>query len=78
MVKIEKLKQQYAISKEKVNTLQLAVKNANLLFASGMANYLEVITAQSNSLQSELELATIKKEQLNARVELYRTLGGGL
>ncbi|MNL46256.1 Outer membrane protein OprM precursor [compost metagenome] len=78
LVKIEKLKQQYAISKEKVNTLQLAVKNANLLFASGMANYLEVITAQSNSLQSELELATIKKEQLNARVELYRTLGGGL
>ncbi|MFA4868743.1 MAG: efflux transporter outer membrane subunit [Pedobacter sp.] len=78
LVKIEKLKQQYAISKEKVNTLQLAVKNANLLFASGMANYLEVITAQSNSLQSELELATIKNEQLNARVELYRTLGGGL
>ncbi len=78
LVKIEKLKQQYGISKEKVNTLNLAVKNANLLFASGMANYLEVITAQSNSLQSELDLATIKMEQLNARVELYRTLGGGL
>lgn len=78
LVKIEKLKQQYIISKEKVNTLNLAVKNANLLFASGMANYLEVITAQSNSLQSELDLATIKMEQLNARVELYRTLGGGL
>jgi multidrug efflux system outer membrane protein len=78
LVKIEKLKQQYNISKDKVDTLQLAVKNAGLLFTSGMASYLEVITAQSNSLQSELELATIKMTQLNARVELYRTLGGGL
>lgn len=78
LVKIEKLKQQYDISKDKVNTLQQAVKNANLLFKSGMANYLEVITAQSNSLQSELELTTIKTAQLNATVELYRALGGGL
>ncbi len=78
LVKIEKLKEQYDISKDKVSTLQQAVKNANLLFASGMATYLEVITAQSNSLQSELELTSIKTAQLNAAVELYRTLGGGL
>jgi multidrug efflux system outer membrane protein len=78
LVKIEKLKLQYDISRDRVNTLQQAVKNANLLFKSGMATYLEVITAQSNSLQSELELTTIKTAQLNATVELYRTLGGGL
>jgi len=78
LVKIEKLKEQYDISKEKVNTLQQAVKNANLLFTGGMATYLEIITAQSNSLQSELELTAIKTAQLNAAVELYRTLGGGL
>ena len=78
LIKIEKLKQQYEISKTRASTLQQAVKNANLLFKSGMATYLEVITAQSNSLQSELELAAIKTAQLNAAVELYRTLGGGL
>lgn len=78
LVKIEKLKEQYDISNDKVSTLQQAVKNANLLFASGMATYLEVITAQSNSLQSELELTSIKTARLNAVVELYRTLGGGL
>nr|WP_121272718.1 efflux transporter outer membrane subunit [Pedobacter schmidteae] len=78
LVKIEKLQQQYDASRDKVNTLQQAVKNANFLFASGMASYLEVITAQSNSLQSELELTTIKTAQLNATVELYRALGGGL
>ena len=42
-----------------------------------MAEYLEVITAQSNLLQSELELANIKREQLSANTELYRALGGG-
>ncbi len=78
LVKIEKLKTQYDISSRRVNTLQQAVKNSNLLFRNGMATYLEVITAQSNSLQSELELAAIKTAQLNAGVELYRSLGGGI
>lgn len=78
LVKIEKLQLQYEISKNRVSTLQQAVKNANLLFKSGMASYLEVITAQSNSLQSELELAAIKTAQLNATIELYRALGGGV
>ena len=77
LVKIQKLQQQYDISLKRVNTLQQAVKNSNLLFKNGMATYLEVITAQSNSLQSELALAEIKTSQLIAAVELYRALGGG-
>lgn len=78
LLKIEKLQRQYDISKQRVSTLNESVSNANLLFTSGMASYLEVITAQSNSLQSELELASLKTAQLNATVELYRALGGGL
>ncbi|TKC09555.1 efflux transporter outer membrane subunit [Pedobacter frigoris] len=78
LVKLEKLKVQYDISQKRVITLQQAVKNANLLFKNGMASYLEVITAQSNSLQSELELAAIKTARLSASVELYRSLGGGI
>jgi len=77
MVKIEKLKQQQSIAASRVNTLQHATTNANLLFKNGMANYLEVITAQSNVLQGELELASIKSEELSAVAELYRSLGGG-
>ncbi|KGO86647.1 RND transporter [Flavobacterium rivuli WB 3.3-2 = DSM 21788] len=77
LTKIEKLKKQYGIAEKRVQTIQEASKNANLLFESGMANYLEVITAQGNLLQGELELAEIKKEQLNAVVGLYRALGGG-
>jgi outer membrane protein TolC len=77
LVQVEKLKQQEAIANAQVDTLNRAVFNAQLLFKSDMANYLEVITAQANSLESELNLATIRRRQLNAMVELYRSLGGG-
>lgn len=75
--KISKLREQRVVVANRVDTLQLAIANANSLFRNGLANYLEVITAQSNVLQSELELASIKKGQLSAEVELYRSLGGG-
>jgi len=77
LVKTEKLKEQQAIAAARVSTLQKAITNADLLFRNGMANYLEVITAQSNTLQGELQLALLKKDQLNAVVELYRSVGGG-
>jgi multidrug efflux system outer membrane protein len=77
LVKIEKLKEQQSIAANRVNTLQHATTNANLLFKNGMANYLEVITAQSNVLQSELELASVKRDELIAVSDLYRSLGGG-
>ena len=77
LVKSEKLKEQEAVAATRVNTLQQAISNADLLFKNGMATYLEVITAQSNTLQGELDLAVLKKDQLNAVVELYRALGGG-
>jgi multidrug efflux system outer membrane protein len=77
LVRIDKLKMEHTIAVNRVNTLQKAITNANMLFQTGMANYLEVITAQSNALQSELQLAAITREQLSAKVELYRSLGGG-
>ncbi|MDA6070329.1 TolC family protein [Flavobacterium sp. AC] len=77
LVKVEKLQQQEFFLKERVKTLQQAIKNANLLFKNGMAEYLEVLSAQANLLQSELELANIKREQFSANTELYRALGGG-
>ncbi|SKB58895.1 efflux transporter, outer membrane factor (OMF) lipoprotein, NodT family [Parapedobacter luteus] len=77
LIMIEKLNEQYAIAERRVATAQLGVKNANLLFKSGEATYLEVITAQSNALTSELDLVSIKQQQLNAKVGLYRALGGG-
>lgn len=78
LVRIEKLKVREAIAADKVKTLQQAISNANDLFTNGMASYLEVITAQGNILQSELELASIRRLELSATSELYRSLGGGI
>ncbi|WP_028297619.1 efflux transporter outer membrane subunit [Olivibacter sitiensis] len=77
LVKLEKLKQRQQVSHSRTAKLQQAIQHADLLFQTGMASYLEVITAQASVLQSELELAEIKKAQLDAMVDLYRSLGGG-
>jgi NodT family efflux transporter outer membrane factor (OMF) lipoprotein len=77
LVKTSKLREQENIALTRVSTLQQSIANSDLLFKNGMATYLEVITAQSNTLQGELELASLKKQQLDAVVELYRALGGG-
>jgi len=77
LVSIQKLKEKQKITLERTSRLKEATKHANLLFETGMATYLEVITAQSNILQSELELAQVKKAELSAVVDLYRSLGGG-
>ncbi|MDO7743531.1 MAG: TolC family protein, partial [Pedobacter sp.] len=63
---------------EKQAVLNKATKNALLLFKSGMATYLEVITAQNNSLQNELDSTEIKRHRMNAVIDLYRSLGGGV
>ena len=77
LVQKEKLAQQRQIANEQVATLHKAVKNSHLLFKADMANYLEVITAQSNALQAELNLASIQRQQMGNVIELYRSLGGG-
>ncbi|MGZ3764555.1 MAG: efflux transporter outer membrane subunit, partial [Mucilaginibacter sp.] len=46
LVKIEKLKVQQTIAADRLKKLQQAITNSKLLFQNGMANYLEVITAQ--------------------------------
>ena len=74
---VKKQEEQLDLSEKRVKNSQLAVKNASLLFKSGYATYLEVITAQSNALNSDLDLVSLQQKQLNAFIKLYRALGGG-
>lgn len=67
-----------ALITEKNASLNRATRDVMLLYKSGMASYLEVITAQNNTLQNELEVIDIKREKLNAITDLYRALGGGI
>lgn len=76
-ISIQQIREQLAIANEQVRVAQKAVQSAAMLFKAGFATYLEVITAQSEELDSELNLASLKADLLSARVQLYRALGGG-
>jgi multidrug efflux system outer membrane protein len=77
LVRVNKLKEQEKFAQQRANTLTSAVNNSQLLFKNDLANYLEVITAQQTALDAQLSLAFVQNQELNARVELYRSLGGG-
>lgn len=68
--KIEVESQQYAAYEQ-------ATVYSEELLNSGMANYLEVLTARENVLNSQLNLINTRYDRLDAVVELYRALGGG-
>lgn len=77
LVSIDKLKIQLKIAEEHQEVSQSAVKSSRMLFRSGFATYLEVIQAQGEALQADLNLVRAKTNLLTARVQLYRALGGG-
>jgi len=47
------------------------------LLNNGLVNYLEVLTARENALNSQLNLINAEYNKLNAIVNLYKALGGG-
>ncbi len=77
LVQIQKLEEQQKIAEGLAVKSGEAVKKADLLFKYNSATYVEVIIAQSNKLQAELELASLKAQRLNAITALYRSVGGG-
>ena len=46
-------------------------------YQGGVDNYLQVLDAQRNLFQGELDLARIRQQELASIVQLYRALGGG-
>lgn len=77
LIAIDKLTEQLAIAKEQQRVSEKAVESSRMLFRSGFATYLEVITAQGEALESELNLVKAKANLLTQRIQLYRALGGG-
>lgn len=63
-------------------TTQLAALNrtlklAGLRYNNGYASYLDVLDAQRNSFQAELNLVNAKLDRLNTTIGVYKALGGG-
>lgn len=58
-------------------SLELALQYSRELLVSGYVNYVEVLRAEDQYLNSRLDYAGAKAGKLQAGVELYRSLGGG-
>lgn len=74
--KIRSLNSEIEILENEVKVLENAEANSHDLFAYGYANYLEVINAQKNIRDAEIEMIRTKNERSQLLVDLYRSLGG--
>ena len=54
-----------------------AINIASNLFKTARADYMEVLMTQRDALNARMELVETKKLQMNAMVNIYRSLGGG-
>ena len=66
-----------AFKKKELSAYDISVEFSQELVNYGMANYLEVLNANVNKLNAEINIANAQYTKLQAGVELYRALGGG-
>lgn len=66
------------VRQQQVNSLNTSVYFTQELLKAGEANYTEVLSAEQNLLQAQLGQVNDKLQQLQATVDLYRALGGGI
>lgn len=78
MAKSQGSSERLGLLEQRTAILEKGINDAIKLYKSGMATYLEVITAQNNKLQNDLEHINVKVEKLNSHIDLYRALGGGI
>ncbi|UZR97411.1 TolC family protein [Chondrinema litorale] len=71
------LNEQIALKEKEVSVQRRSIDNSNTMFSVGYATYLEVINSQGRVLNAELDYITLKREQLQSIVDLYKSLGGG-
>lgn len=74
---IRNLQQINSLKKQQSDVLKKSVETSNELYKSARATYLEVLIAQQNALQANLELIDVLKRQRLAAVHIYKALGGG-
>ena len=77
LAKNENYSKSYETKNKEVKILIESVDIAHSLFNAARADYVEVLLTQEEALKSKMELVEIKLQQLNAKVNLYRALGGG-
>jgi len=74
---INNLRNSYELRSKQVHTLTQSIDISTRLFRSARADYMEVLLTQRDALESKFELIETKKQQMNAKVNIYQALGGG-
>jgi multidrug efflux system outer membrane protein len=77
LVSIQKLAEERVQHEAGVTVLVDAADLARARYDSGLASYIEILTADQDLFLHQLTLARTRGSELRARAELYRTLGGG-
>jgi len=77
LVTIQKLAEIRAQQVQGVVALQDASDLARARYDSGLASYIEILTADEALFARQILLAQTRGSELRARAELYRALGGG-
>jgi outer membrane protein, multidrug efflux system len=77
IVSVKKLGEQRLELEDAVEALTDAAALARSRYDTGLANYLEILNADQQLFDQELQLAQVRGEEMRAFVELYRALGGG-
>lgn len=67
----------YELKLQEVDALTRSIDISNDLFKSARADYMEVLLTQREALESKFELVETKMKQMQAKVAIYRSLGGG-
>lgn len=75
--KLDNFSKSYAIKNREVDILTQSTRIANTLFNAARADYAEVLLTQREALESKMDVVEIKMKQLDAKVNIYRALGGG-
>lgn len=74
----QSLSEKKGLKEKEYQAYALATEYSEELQNNGMANYLEVLTARENALAAQLSLINTELGQLNALVQLYKAVGGGV
>ncbi len=74
---IDNTTKSFDTKQKEVNLLNASIGISSSLFNSARADYMEVLLTQREAIDSKMELIEIKLKQLNAKVNMYKALGGG-
>lgn len=74
---IDNLDKTYRLKSKQVGSLVQSIDVAGQLFKSARADYLDVLLTQRDALEAKKELIETKQKQVDAMVDLYKSLGGG-